>query len=285
MSGSEQSAAEAEAEAARRFAEARWPDGIRCAHCGSERVAERNRPERRWPQWRCRDCRKEFTAVTGTALHATKRSPTDAGRDHSTLRATPSQRAYTADDDVRDPTGTLSAAARAVLNALRQRPHGATAGKVAEIAGTSSRHARRILQQLATAGLARSRDGQVRDGHRSRPRQLWELTYTPECVRLLGHLPQQRAPMPAPPVSDAVPPQFWSRFWSGSEGSELSVSRDELHVAGTLIGSMDLAAEAWALHTVSDETLATLAETRGYDTGDIHKLIRSELRRRSRVAA
>lgn len=285
MSGSEQSAAEAEADAARRFAEARWPDGIRCAHCGSERVAERNRPGRRWPQWRCRDCRKEFTAVTRTALHATKRPPTDAERQHLALQAMPLQRTRTADDGANDPASALSAAARAVLNALRQRPHGATIGKVAEIVGTSSRHARRTLHQLETANLARSRDGQVRDGHRSRTRRLWELTYSPECVRLLGRLPRQRAPMPAPAISDAVPPQFWSRFWSGSEGSELSVSRDEMHVAGTLIGSMDLAAEAWALHTVSDETLETLAETRGYDTGDVHKLIRSELRRRSRVAA
>ena len=285
MSGGEQTAAEAEADAARRFAEARWPDGIRCAHCGSERVAERNRPGRRWPQWRCRDCRKEFTAVTRTALHATKRSPTDAERQHASLQLTPRQPISAADDGARDPASALSAAAAAVLNALRQRPHGATVGKVAEIAGISHRHARRTLQQLETANLARNRESPVRDGHRSQPRRLWELTYAPGCVRLLGRLPRQSAPMSTPAISDAVPPQFWSRFWSGAEGSELSVSRDELHIAGTLIGSMDLAAEAWALHTVSDETLATLAETRGYDTGDVNKLIRSELRRRSRVAA
>jgi len=91
--------------------------------------------------------------------------------------------------------------------------------------------------------------------------------------------------MSDPSVPGAVPPQFWPLFWSGAEGSELSLERDELHIAGTLIGSMDLSAEAWAVRSVSTETLTALAGTRGYDTGDTAKLIRSELRRRSRVAA
>lgn len=184
-----------------------------------------------------------------------------------------------------DPSKRFSAGVKGVLNALRQRPNGATLGKVAEIASISERQTRRILNALSEAGLACSRDGLVRDGHRSVPKRLWELTYSPECVRLLGHLQRRRAPMPEPVVRDAVPPQFWSRFWSGADGSELSLARDEMHVAGTLIGSMDLSAEAWALHAVSTETLTALSETRGYDTGDTARLIRSELRRRHRVAA
>ncbi len=179
----------------------------------------------------------------------------------------------------------LSAGTRRVLNALRQRPAGATIAKISEIAGISERQTRRILHELSADGIALRRDGIIRDGYRPAIKRLWELTYTPECVRLLGYLPRRRAPMSEPSVPGAVPPQFWPLFWSGAEASELSLERDELHIAGTLIGSMDLSAEAWALSSVSTETLMTLAETRGYDTGDTAKLIHSELRRRSRVPA
>ena len=46
----------------------RWPDGIRCALCGSSDVA--GSPSCR----RCRSCRRAFTWRTRTALHATKLS-------------------------------------------------------------------------------------------------------------------------------------------------------------------------------------------------------------------
>ena len=278
----------ADVEAARRIADARWPDKIICPHCGSLRATERERPGRRWPQWRCRDCRKEFTAITGTAMHGTRRSPSTVERHLSETRQKPYLPAMgdsRSSDRDEDPSKGLSAGARSVLNALRQRPAGATVGKISEIAGISERQARRILHELSAAGIALSRDGIVRDGYRSTVKRLWELTYTPECVRLLGYLPRRRAPMSEPSVPGAVPPQFWPLFWSGAEGSELSLERDELHIAGTLIGSMDLSAEAWALSSVSAKTLTALAETRGYDTGDTAKLIRCELRRRSRVAA
>ena len=153
------------------------------------------------------------------------------------------------------------------------------------MATVSERHALRSLQRLAAKGFAGSRDETVRDGHRSAAKRLWRLTYSPDCVRLVKHLPRHRAAMPEPAVHDAVPPQFWHLFWSGAQGSELSRSRDEQHIAGTLIGSRDLAAEAWALRNVSVGTLEQLAETRGYDSGDVHALIRAELRRRRNVAA
>ena len=52
------------------FVEQRWPDGVRCAHCDSANVAERaNRKPR---QWRCRDCRKDFSVRTDTLMHNTK---------------------------------------------------------------------------------------------------------------------------------------------------------------------------------------------------------------------
>ncbi len=259
--------------AAKWFAESRWPNGIECPQCDSPRVAERPRPECRWTQWRCRDCRKEFTAVTGTELHGTRLSPSQAEqRQHNRQGSTQSGG---------DPVSSLSRGTKRVLNALGQRPRGATIGKIAEVAGLSERHTRRLLSQLIETGLVRKRVGNVRNGHRTSQAPLWELTYSSDCIEMLGRIPRYRAPMAPMPDRDAVPPQFWSMFWSGSEGSELSLSRDELHIAATLIGSVDLSAEAWALRTVSTETLETLAESRGYDSGDINSLIRTELWSRS----
>ena len=51
------------------FITARWPDGIRCVHCGSDRIS-RYRPL----VFRCRDCRKFFSVKTGTALHSSNLS-------------------------------------------------------------------------------------------------------------------------------------------------------------------------------------------------------------------
>lgn len=58
-------------EAAERwFVEARWPDGMRCAHCGGENVAPKaNHPSM---PYHCSDCRKFFSAKTNTAMHASK---------------------------------------------------------------------------------------------------------------------------------------------------------------------------------------------------------------------
>ena len=48
----------------------RWPDGVRCPDCGSANIQAR---ETRKPQpYRCRDCRKDFSAKTGTLMHASK---------------------------------------------------------------------------------------------------------------------------------------------------------------------------------------------------------------------
>lgn len=261
-----------DAQAAKRFADRRWPDGISCPHCNSLRVSERYRPERRWPQWRCRDCRKEFTALTGTELHGTRLSPSQA------------EQRYKARNPVwGEPNHdcVLSRGAKSVVNALRQRPIGATIGKIVELTGLSERHTRRLLRQLTEMELVLQRDGNIRAGHRMIPARLWELTYSPKCINILGRIPRHRSTIAATDDSDAVPPQFWHLFWSGAEGSELSLSRDETHIAGTLIGSRDLSAEAWALRTVSTATLKTLSKTRGYDTGDINSLIRTAIRRRN----
>ena len=48
------------------FVQTRWPNGVACPHCGSVDIQE---VESRKPQpYRCRDCRKHFSAKTGTVM-------------------------------------------------------------------------------------------------------------------------------------------------------------------------------------------------------------------------
>ena len=48
----------------------RWPNGITCAHCGSDNIKER--PSRKpMPYWCC-GCRKYFSVKTGTAMQSSK---------------------------------------------------------------------------------------------------------------------------------------------------------------------------------------------------------------------
>ena len=50
--------------------DARWHGSPVCPHCGGfERIV----PDKRERHYRCKDCRKRFTATTGTCMHATKR--------------------------------------------------------------------------------------------------------------------------------------------------------------------------------------------------------------------
>ena len=49
------------------FIEARWPDGVRCPFCGSERI--RTRPTRKPQPFRCYGCRKDFSVKTATVMH------------------------------------------------------------------------------------------------------------------------------------------------------------------------------------------------------------------------
>jgi transposase-like protein len=72
-----------EADAYRHLEGLRWSDVPRCAHCAgtdvylippangvSRRTAAGTMSERR--VWKCRDCRKQFSVLTGTVMHATK---------------------------------------------------------------------------------------------------------------------------------------------------------------------------------------------------------------------
>ena len=57
-----------EAAAEEWFRAQRWPDGVRCAFCESENVADQVKPT----PFRCRDCRKHFSTKTNTLMHASK---------------------------------------------------------------------------------------------------------------------------------------------------------------------------------------------------------------------
>lgn len=50
------------------FIDTRWTDGIRCVHCGSERITDRgNHPKMRL---RCKDCRRYFSVKMGTVMES-----------------------------------------------------------------------------------------------------------------------------------------------------------------------------------------------------------------------
>ena len=52
------------------FVRARWPDGIRCAHCNGDNVGEYgNHPQM---PYHCRDCRRFFSAKTNSVMHGSK---------------------------------------------------------------------------------------------------------------------------------------------------------------------------------------------------------------------
>ena len=52
------------------FTKTRWPNGITCAHCGSDNI--KARPSRKpMPYWCC-GCRKYFSVKTGTAMQSSK---------------------------------------------------------------------------------------------------------------------------------------------------------------------------------------------------------------------
>lgn len=50
------------------FEQKRWPEGRYCPHCGSVETLECTKPQ----PYRCKSCRKHFSAKTGTVLQSSK---------------------------------------------------------------------------------------------------------------------------------------------------------------------------------------------------------------------
>lgn len=270
--------------AAQEIADRRWSDGVRCPKCdSSDVVCRRKRPERRWPQWRCRACRRDFTALTATEWSGSHLSP------EAVLAALNSakpgvERSEEAACVRRVVEEELAASTRRVMVVLRRRPVGATTAKIAELADVSTAQTGRALRDLSQRSWAVKQRGAVRDGYRSMPAMLWALTYTAECIEALRFLPQRPVPMPSG-MPDIVPPAFWHLFWSGTSGPELRISTDGVRIAGALIGSNDPSAEAWALRALPLSVLEELQRVRGYESADAASLITCEIElRRSQHA-
>jgi transposase-like protein len=50
------------------------PDGLHCPRCGSDRRRD-FRPVQAFPSYRCRECQRPYTVVTGTAFEKTRQQP------------------------------------------------------------------------------------------------------------------------------------------------------------------------------------------------------------------
>ena len=183
-------------------------------------------------------------------------------------------------DPGESPLSSLSGSAKAVLNALRARPFGATAAKLAELAGVSYSHTLRCLTELDRRGWAEVAKSKAQVGYQPRSVNLWSLSWTEGCVQALMFLrdvPTRRSA----DDSDRVPQRFWRCFWSGAPANKLRISEHGLHIAATLIGDRDLCARAWALGALPTSVLRECRTLRGCDTGLRAEMLDAELSRRA----
>lgn len=284
-------AADTEEETHRAMATARWPDGVRCPRCQCDEVSPRRGRRRRG--WRCRSCRGDFTATSGTALHASK-APLSAwtaaavdGAAHAAvgdktrrhmrrvvestglapgvrrlaaILTTPSGPAEAG------PLEGLSAGQRKILAMLRTRAAGATATLVASETGLSASHVGRCLRALQAEGFVDTESVSVMWGYRPQRLKIWRLDMN---ERTIAALPQMGWSPPPPETCPAtVPGEFWWLFWSGACASQLRIPDDAVHIADTLVGGPDPAARAWALETLPLWALHELRTMSGYDVGE-----------------
>ena len=183
-------------------------------------------------------------------------------------------------DAERSPLSSLSGGTKAVLNALRARPFGATAAKIAELAGVSYSHTLRCLAGLARRGWAETSKSTVPVGYESRSVTLWSLSWTGGCMEALMFL-RDRPTHGSSDAEDRIPPRFWRCFWSGTPADKLRISRHGLHIAETLIGGRDPCARAWALGALPTSVLRECRRLRGCDTGLRAELLDAEISRRT----
>lgn len=313
---------------------ARWPEEPTCPSCGSGARLLAGKSGSGWTRWRCVGCRKRFTATTGTAIHATKLSPSDwlaaaglqdltpsivaeqigvslvtARKVAATIRPAkdhplPDRLRYllvvgprpepVADpwqidplpatlqtDD--NPLASLSNGTKAVLNALRARPFGATAAKLAELAEMSYSQASRCLADLERRGWAEKAKTAIQHGYDLRTVTVWTMSQSAGCMKALAFL-RDRPTRRNSDSGDRIPQHFWRNFWSGAAADTLRISQHGLHIAETLIGGRDVCARAWAISALPTSVLQDCRGLRGFDTGLTADLIDAELTRRTVVA-
>ncbi|MYC84364.1 MAG: hypothetical protein F4X18_02460 [Acidimicrobiia bacterium] len=181
------------------------------------------------------------------------------------------------------PLGGLSPGAKATLNALRARPFGATAAKLALLSGLSYSQTLRCLGVLALRGWAERARTTVQVGYELKRVTLWTLSWSDDCIRALAFL-RDRPTTPPTDTGDRVPPRFWRFFWSGATADTLRISEHGLHIAEALVGGRDPCARAWALRNLPTRVLEECRTLRGCDTGLRAVLLDAEIARRAAEA-
>ena len=182
-----------------------------------------------------------------------------------------------ADDN---PLASSSNGTKSVLNALRARPFGATAAKVAELADVSYSQASRCLAELERRGWAERTKTAIQRGYELRRATLWALSWSDNCMEALAYL-RDRPIRRASEAADRVPQRFWRLFWSGASADTLRISQHGLHIAETLLGGRDVCARAWAISALPTSVLGECRTLRGFDTGSTAEMLDVELARRS----
>ena len=181
------------------------------------------------------------------------------------------------------PLGSLSDGAKAILNALRARPFGATAAKLAELAGVSYSQTLRCLARLEQRGWAKAAKTSIHYGYELRRATVWSLSWSDGCMHALSYL-RDRPTRPLEQIPDRVPRRFWRNFWSGASADTLTISQHGLHIAETLIGGHDVSARAWALSNLPTPVLRECRTLRGFETGLNAELLDLEIARRAAAA-
>ena len=181
------------------------------------------------------------------------------------------------------PLGGLSPGAKATLNALRARPFGATAAKLALLSGLSYSQTLRCLGVLEARGWAGQERTTMQVGYELKRVTLWTLSWSDDCMLALAFLRDRPTTPPTDP-GDRVPPRFWRSFWSGAAADTLRISEHGLHIAETLVGGRDPCGRAWALRNLPTEVLEGCRTLRGCDTGLRAELLDAEIARREAQA-
>jgi len=181
------------------------------------------------------------------------------------------------------PLAGLSPGAKATFNALRARPFGATAAKLALLSGLSYSQTLRCLGTLAVRGWAERARTTVQVGYELKRVTLWSLSWSDDCMLALAFL-RDRPTNPAADPIDRIAPRFWRCFWSGAAADTLRISEHGLHIAETLVGGRDPCARAWALRNLPTRVLEQCRTLRGCDTGLRAELLDAEIARRAAQA-
>ena len=180
------------------------------------------------------------------------------------------------------PLPAYSSGQKAILNAVRAKPFGATAGLISEISGISYSHTLRSLKMWEAEECVQRSSEYVLHGYELRRCTLWSRSRSDYSMLVFSHLrsrPIKRAFVP----DDQIPQHFWRHFWSGTSADQLRISEHAVHIAFTLLSSKDVCARVWVVNHLPTDALRECRAMRGFDQGDTAELLDMELGRRERA--